>query len=148
MRPSKEALNKRVYRAMQSKPERDARNAAQTARRAAARAKDAEMARADPRAWNLVLEERRARARAIKQAQRDAAEQRRGASREPEGGSEPGDANAPAPVPRRDGPWARAGDRKYGDLPAKVYEGVKVKPEYAEAARWMLKNQPAKAPRD
>ena len=86
MPPSKEALNKRVYRAMQSMPERDARNAAQTARRAAARAKDAEMARADPRAWNLVLEERRARARAIKQAQRDAARQRRRASRQPEGG--------------------------------------------------------------
>ena len=76
MRPSKEALNKRVYRAMQSMPERDARNAARNARRAAARAKDAEMARADPRAWNLVLEERRARARAIKQAQRDAEQQR------------------------------------------------------------------------
>ena len=148
MRPSKEALNKRVYRAMQSMPERDARNAAQTARRAAARAKDAEMARADPRAWNLVLEERRARARAIKQAQRDAARQRRRASRQPQGGSEPGDANAPAPVPRRDGPWAGAGDRDFGDLPAKVYEGVKVKPEYAEAARWMITNYPAQGPRD
>jgi hypothetical protein len=148
MPPSKEALNKRVYRNMLSKPERDADNAAQNARRAAARAKDAEMARENPRAWSLVLEERRARARATKQAQRDAAKQRRRASRQPEGGSEPGDANAPAPVPRRDGPWAQAGDRKFGDLPAKVYEGVKVKPEYAEAARWMLKNQPAKGRRD
>ena len=144
MPPSKEALNKRVYRAMQSKAERDAHNAARNARRAAARAKDAQMARADPRAWSLVLEERRARARAIKQAQRDAARQRRRASRQPEGGSEPGDANAPAPVPPRYGPWARAGDREFGGLPAKVYSGVQVKPEYAAAARYMLNTQPAK----
>ena len=58
MPPSKDALNKRVYRNTLSKSERDARNAAQNRRRAAARAKDREMARADPWGWSLVLEER------------------------------------------------------------------------------------------
>ena len=127
MLPSKQALNKRVYRLTMSRAERDARNAAQNRRRAAARAKDAEKAGEDPQGWRVEREERRARARATKQAQR----QRRRASRQPEGGSEPGDANAPAPVPPRDGRWARAGDREFGGLPAKVYSGVKVKPEYA-----------------
>ena len=79
-----------------SKAERDALNAAQNRRRAAARSQDAEKAKADPPGWRLELEERRARARATKRAQREAARQR-----QPEGGSEPGDANAPAPVPRR-----------------------------------------------
>ena len=143
MPPSKEALRKRVYRAMLSKDERAALNAAKNRRRAAARAKDAERARADPQGWRLEREERRARARATKQAQR----QRRRASRQPEGGSEPGDANAPAPVPRRDGPWARAGDREFGGLPAKVYSGVRVTPEYAAAARYMLNTQPARRDR-
>ncbi len=134
----------RVYRATLSNPERAALNAAQNARRAAARVKDAERARADPHAWSLEIQERRARARATKQAQR----QRRRASRQPEGGSEPGDASAPAPVPPRDGRWARAGDREFGGLPAKVYSGVKVKPEYAKAARFMLRTQPARGRRD
>ena len=147
MPPSKQALNKRVYRAMLSQAERDARNAAQNRRRAAARAKDAERKRADPQGHGRVVEARRARARDIKQAQRDAAKQRLRASRQPEGGSEPGDANAPAPVPPRDGRWARAGDREFGGLPAKVYSGVKVKPEYAAAARYMLNEQPARRDR-
>ena len=57
MPTSKEALNKRVYRATLSKPERDAhaRNAAQNARHAAARAKVAELARADRRRYLILL---------------------------------------------------------------------------------------------
>lgn len=86
------------------------------------------------------LRQRKTRSRERAKERQQLERQGAGASQQPEGASDQDARTVPAPVPPRDGlsVAVREPQRVFGDLEAKVYDGVKVDEAWVTAARYML----------
>ena len=143
------AENQRVYRAMFDNVDRKRVNLTQRKRYAKNMDDILAQIKAGNQAAALKLEARRDRNRAAQRISRELAKARQqaerqgaGAAQQPEGASGQDARTVPAPVPPRDGlsVAVREPQRDFGDIEAKVYEGVKVDESWVTAARFMLRN--------